>query len=213
MRKIKIMILLLLLVAAIAAVSFPRPVVAANWQVVKTITGSGSITTDEFHIDGSEWRIKWNYSPNSQEPSLTAFSFFVYPHGETTSYVGHVIEYGSANTSGTLDLHEGPRLFYIEILAANTPGYTLTIESDVDSVVSDSLLYAIIATVFAVPIIIIIVIVVALRKKRKRLSMPLPPPPQIPYLSFFSQGQGPKTPIGFKRRSLYFTSFYAIRSF
>jgi hypothetical protein len=185
MKKKTMMLLFTLMLIVLAAASFSTtPVKAANWQAVTTITGSGSKTSDEFRISGSEWRIKWTYIPNGQDPSLTAFSFFVYPHGETAVYVDRVIEYGASSTSGTLNIHEGPKLYYVEILTANTPSYTLTVEYDADSVVSDSMLAVIIFVAIGVPIILIIVIAVVVRKRVKKrkqslvsISFPPPPPP------------------------------------
>jgi hypothetical protein len=174
------------LAACLTAASLCPSVRAANWRPVTAFTGSASQTTAEFHIGGSEWRINWSYSPNGQDASLTAFSFFVFPHGETANYVDYVVQYGASNTSGTLNIHEGPKLYYLKILAANTPGYTITVEYDADSVVSDSLLAAIIAAVIIVPTVAIIIMAIFVRKKyRKRESpttsvQPPPPPPPPP---------------------------------
>ena len=181
MRKSNKALLCGLIVVMVAAI-FSIPVKAANWQPVTTVTGSGSQTSAEFHIKGSEWRISWTYTPNPQEPSLTVFSFFVYPHGETAAYVGNVIKYGSGETSGTLSIHEGPKLYYIEVLAGNTPGYSLSVEYDADSEVSDSLLVAIIAAVIIIPTILIVVMAVLVRKrvKNRKLAMLSPPPPPPP---------------------------------
>jgi hypothetical protein len=187
MQKKTIVLLFTLVLIMLAAASFSTiPVKAANWQTVTTITGSGSKTSDEFRISGSEWRIKWTYTPNGQEPSLTSFSFFVYPHGETAVYVDRVIEYGASSTSGTLNIHEGPKLYYVKILTANTPSYTLTVECDADSVVSDSLLAIIIVAAIGVPIILMIVIAVVVRKRVKKRkqslkSISIPPPPPPPF--------------------------------
>jgi len=155
-----------------------------NWKTVTTVTGSGSQTTAEFNISGSEWRMNWSYAPNWQQPSLTVFSFFVYSHGGNP--VDYVTRYGASNTSGTLNIHEGPKPYYITIEAANTPTYTIIVEYDADSAVSGSLLAAIIAAVFAIPTILIIIMVVALRRKYKKQkaaatqTVPPPPPPPPP---------------------------------
>ncbi len=107
MQKKTVPLILVTAVAVFLVLSFTLPAEAANWQQVTTISGSDSQTTSEFMVSGSEWRIRWSYTPDAQFPSLTAFSFFVYPHGETAAYVGHVVEYGSSETSGTLDFHDG----------------------------------------------------------------------------------------------------------
>jgi hypothetical protein len=182
MRKRTTAFILTIVALMFFAVFFSvMPVRAVNWQPVTTINGSGSQVSDEFRIGGSEWRIRWTYNTNVQDPSFTEFSFFVYPHGETANYVDYVY---ASDTSGTLNIHEGPKLYYVNILAANTPSYTLTVEYDADSVVSDSLLAVVIFVTIGVPIILIIVIAVVVRKrvKKRKLSaeIPLPPPPPPP---------------------------------
>jgi len=181
MQKKAIALLCTMMAASMIAASFLTPAKAMNWKTVTAIPGSGSQTTAEFRINGSEWRVNWSYTPNWQAPSLTVFSFFVYPHGEENAYVGHVIQYGAGNTSGTLNIHEGPGLYYIKIEAV-TQNYVLTVEYDADSVVSDSLFYAIIAAAIAIPTVIIVVMAVFVRKKHRmqRTMMPSSPPPPPP---------------------------------
>jgi hypothetical protein len=173
---------LALLTAMLVATSFAIIVEAANWQPTTSFTGSESQTTNEFMVNGNDWRITWTYTPNLQYPDLTAFSFFVYRHGETSEYVGHVIQYGSDQTSGTLSLHDGTGLHYIRIETANTQGYSLAVEYDAASVSSDSDIFLIVSLVLGIPIILSVVILVLVRKrvKRRRLlvnSFPPPPPP------------------------------------
>jgi hypothetical protein len=155
------------------------PVRAANWQPVTTISGSDSKISDEFQISGSEWRINWSYIPGSQVLSTSEFSFFIFPKDRTTPIADYVWATGVNKTSGTLNIHEGPRLYYVKILTVNTPGYTLTVEYDADSVVSDNLLAVVIFAAIGVPIILIIVIAVVVRKrvKKRKLLAGLPPPP------------------------------------
>ncbi len=179
MHKHKIKLAIALAVAFLFLVSFTAPAKAANWQPVTTITGTGSQTTNEFMVSGSEWRISWSFNPNNQFPSLTGFSFFVYRHGEDSQYLDKVIEFGDEQTSGILTL-QGTGLHYVTIEAANTQGYTLTIEHDSESNPSDTSLALIITLVIGIPIILIIIISIVIRKrvKGKRVSMQnLPPPP------------------------------------
>ena len=121
MQKRSAAFLCIMISAALIAASFPAPAKAVNWKTVTTVTGSGSQTTAEFNISGSEWRMNWSYAPNWQQPSLTVFSFFVYSHGGNP--VDYVTRYGASNTSGTLNIHEGPKPYYLTIEAANTPTY------------------------------------------------------------------------------------------
>jgi hypothetical protein len=164
--------------------SYPVFVQAADWQQIATITGSSSQISSEFMANGTEWRIRWSYVPNTQFPDLTAFSFFVYPHGATDAYVGHVIQYKGDVTSGVLDVNDGTGLHYVRIVAANTPSYTLIVEYNIESVTNDSFIFLIVGLALGIPIILIVIISVLVRKrvkKRKLLASRLfPPPPPLP---------------------------------
>ena len=181
-------VLCVLLLASFLAVFCSPSVKCADWRQVTRFTGSGTqqLDTVEFRINGSEWRIVWSYNPNSFSPSLTVFSFFIYRHSETTPMEEHVYESGADNTSGVLYVHEGPKLYYLQILTANTEGYTITVEYDKDSEVGTGLLIAIIALVIAIPVVIMVVIVYFTRKKYRKQkpsannTQPPPPPPPPP---------------------------------
>lgn len=180
MQRRTIVSILVLVILAVVAVSFSAPVKAANWQQVTTITGSESQTTSEFMVNGSEWRVRWSYVPDAGSPDLSVFSFFVYPHAETSIYVGHVIQYGSEQTSGTLNVNAGTGLHYIEVVAGNNRGYTLIVEYNTESVASGSFITLAVGIALGVPIVLIIIISILVRKrvkKRKLEMMPLPPPP------------------------------------
>jgi hypothetical protein len=182
MKKNKTSLAVALTAAFLIGVFFTPSAQAANWQPATTITGTGSQTTNEFMVSGDSWRISWSFTPNSQFPSLTLFSFFVYRHGEDAQYLDDVIESGSDQTSGVMQLH-GTGLHYVRIEAANTRGYTLTVEYDSDSTVSDSSLALIIALVLGVPIVLIIIMSVILRRKykgKRATAQTFPPPPPPP---------------------------------
>jgi hypothetical protein len=139
----------------------------------------------EFRINGSEWRITWSYNPNSIEPSLTEFSFFIFRHGDANPMQEHVYASGSTNTSSVLYIHQGPGLYYLKILTANTAGHAITVEYDKESEVSTGLLITIIALVISIPVIIMVIIVRFVRKKHPKkppftTNIPPPPPPPPP---------------------------------
>ena len=181
MQKKAVPLIFVIATAIFLVPSFTMPAEAANWQQVTTISGSKSQTSSEFMVNGSEWRIRWSYTPDTQFPDLTAFSFFVYPHAETSAYVGHIIEYGNDETSGTLNLNVGTGLHYVHIVAANTPGYTLTVEYNAESLASDSLIAIVVGLVLGVPIVLIVLISFLVRKRvKKRKLLSAPPPPPLP---------------------------------
>jgi hypothetical protein len=185
MRRYSMVMCVLLLAFSLVAFCSPS-VKCADWRQVTQFTGQGTqqLDTQEFHINGSEWRIVWNYAPNYLEPSMTVFSFFIYRHGETSPMADYVYASGAGNTNGTLYVHEGPRPYYLKILTANTGGHTITVEYDKDSEVGTGLLMAIIAAVIAIPAIIIIAVVYVTRKKYRKQKPPVgavqPPPPPPP---------------------------------
>jgi hypothetical protein len=182
MIKKAAVIVLVLFTASFVTISFSVPVRAANWQPVVTITGSGSQTTSEFMVNGSEWRVRWSYIPDAQAPDLSVFSFFVYPHAETAVYEGRVIQYGSEQTSGTLIPKSGTGLHYIQVVAGNNRGYTINVEYNTESVTSDSFIILVVGIALGIPIILIIIISILVRKrvKKRKNDLMLPPPPPPP---------------------------------
>jgi len=106
MRKQKIGLAIALTIIFLFLVSFTAPAKAANWQPVTTITGTGSQTTSEFMVSGTEWRISGSFSPNNQYPDLTGFTFFVYRHGEEAQYLDKVIEFGDDKPAASCHFKE-----------------------------------------------------------------------------------------------------------
>ena len=183
MRKTVIVLIVVLVTAACAVVSLSKPVKAASWQQVTVFSGSDSQTSSEFRVNGSEWRIRWSFSRNAQYPSLTAFSFFVYPHGETSLYKDYVSQSSGEENSGTLNL-TGTGLYYVQVLVANTPSYSLIVEYNTESVASDAEIVLIVLAAIAVPTILLVIIAIFVRKRAKRQKLPaaptMPPPPSPP---------------------------------
>jgi hypothetical protein len=182
MRKTTIVLILVLVTSAFVVISLSKPVKAANWQQVTVISGSNSQTSSEFMVNGSEWRIRWSFSRNVQYPSLTSFSFFVYPHGETSIYEEYVSQSSGEENSGTLNLH-GTGLHYVQVLVANTPSYSLIVEYDTETVASDAEIVLIVVAVIAVPTVLLVIIMIFVTKRikrQKRLSASVVPPPPPP---------------------------------
>jgi len=150
-------------------------VLAANWQTVKTFNGVGDQTTEYFKIDATEWRIKWSYTPKAGiAGDLAAFSMFIYPKGETNLYVDMLLKTGRNETSGTLNVHEGQKEYYLKIGAANVDSWTVTVEQDADTIPSGS---SGSSAALAAAIIIVIVAAVAVYIVRKRKAKKSPSTP------------------------------------
>jgi hypothetical protein len=156
MQKIYIAIITFSLLALVGVCS------AANWQTVTTITGSSDQTTDYFNVPKNEWRLTWSYTPDPSYPQYAVFGFYVYPKGEDAIYVDSVSANGNSQTSGTSYVHEGSKDYYIKILTANTPNYTIKIEYDTTAIPE----YSTIAIIITLALVSMSVI--AVRKKLKK---------------------------------------------
>lgn len=100
------------------------PLTKGEWNTIMTFTGSAYKTTELFHIPSETWRINWTYTGGS----LAVFGFYVYPEGETVSYVESLSAMGSSKSDVTY-IYEGQDNFYIELLAANIDPWTLTVQA------------------------------------------------------------------------------------
>ena len=102
--------------------SSPTPTHSATFNRI-VLTGSGDKNTPPFEVTTDEWIIDWSYDTDSKYPG---FSFFVYPRGETTSYVERISD-GDEETNGTTYIYADPGEYYIKVLAANLRSWKITI--------------------------------------------------------------------------------------
>lgn len=104
------------------------PLTKGEWNTIITFTGSTYKTTELFHIPSETWRINWTYTTGSS----AVFSFFVYPEGETMSFVESLSAMGSSKSDVTY-IYEGQDNFYVKLLAANIDPWTLTVQAFIPS--------------------------------------------------------------------------------
>ena len=95
-----------------------------TWHSVITFSGSEDKTTPPFTIKGDEWRVNWTVNSSSKYPRL---SVFVYPRGETVSYVSHW-SCSKAYYSDTQYIYEGSGDYYFDVCAANLDSWKLEVE-------------------------------------------------------------------------------------
>ena len=95
-----------------------------TWHSVITFSGSEDKTTPPFTIRGDEWRVNWTVNSSSKYPRL---SVFVYPRGETVSYVSHW-SCSKAYYSDTQYIYEGSGDYYFDVGAANLDSWKLEVE-------------------------------------------------------------------------------------
>jgi len=78
-------------------------------------TGSGDKDTGDFHISASQFTVSW--AVESDSPDSVILGIFIYPAGETVSYVGAASFYSVGSDSTVV--RAGPGDFWLSILAAN----------------------------------------------------------------------------------------------
>lgn len=93
------------------------------WREVTRFSGSAPMTTGPFYIPSTMWRIRWSYGTSE----YAYFGFFVFPLGETVSYVESVSSMTPSGSSVTY-IYNGPKNFYLKISAANIY-YTIIVEA------------------------------------------------------------------------------------
>ena len=127
---------LLLIFSATALANFNIAVATpVNWSEVVRFTGTGSQTynTTSFNIGHVEWRIRWSYIPHTTFPQWTVLGVITYPQGAYIP-IDVIAQMGATNTSGTSYIHGMVGTFYMTIAVANTEGYTIIVEQDLDSI-------------------------------------------------------------------------------
>ena len=89
-------------------------------ETVFTDSGSGPKTTEVFHIDDNEWKIKYSYEPTRDNHS---FSLWIYEEGEDEAFAQWFIP----GESGTLVVDRGPGDFYIDVKAFGIESWEIEI--------------------------------------------------------------------------------------
>lgn len=159
MKAVLLIALVISIIFAGSNVAFANP---ENWTEVTRFTGSGNeqYTTNYYTCGHVEWRIRWEYTPDSQYPEFAMFSVFTYPEGEDVMFIDTIMKSGGDDTSGASYIHNDAGTFYSTINVANTESYTIIIEQDVDSVPE--------ATTFGILILLIVSSSVGILAYRRR---------------------------------------------
>jgi hypothetical protein len=106
-----------------------------NWSEVARFTGSGTegYITEEFNCAHAEWRIRWNYTPNPEDPNSAVFSFITYPK-QGGLMISNISQFGASEINGTSYVHNRTGTFYSEVNVENTSSYEIIIEQDLDTI-------------------------------------------------------------------------------
>jgi hypothetical protein len=94
-------------------------------EEVNTTTGNGNKQSPVFNITGTSFRLVVESTATSEDPQFASVTIFVYPEGETVSYVTN-FSVGEGRDDSSI-VNAGPGEFYLDILAANAD-YTVTVE-------------------------------------------------------------------------------------
>lgn len=104
--------------------SLPEPQPEPQTFEPIVITGSGDKTSPPFSVTTDEWIIDWSFIPNPEYPELAVFGFFIYPRGETVSFVESV---SFADEEGSTYSYAGSGEYYLEVIAANIEGWEVVV--------------------------------------------------------------------------------------
>jgi len=116
-----VLILLVLIAAGSIALRQTQTLGQGEWKTIKTFTGIEGKDTEDFNVPANYWRIV--YTINAESEQYASFSFFVYPSGETKSFVASVTFMKSG--TDTTYVRVGPGSFWIRVLAANLRSWTI----------------------------------------------------------------------------------------
>ena len=100
------------------------------WHLVGSYnaTSSGERQTDDFHIQGSQFKIIWNETGCvSATKAVCGFSFSVYSEDAQSRIETLTAPISSSPQSGVKNVNAGPGFFYVYVLSYG-PGWNITIE-------------------------------------------------------------------------------------
>jgi hypothetical protein len=87
-----------------------------TWHRVTSFSGSDDKTTRPFTIKGDEWQIKYSVKTESGKTEYSTFGAYVYPRGETMSYVSS----WDCNEKSCIDtqyIYKGNGDYYIKVIS------------------------------------------------------------------------------------------------
>lgn len=107
------------------------PAPAASWHTVATFSGSADTNTNDFAIQGSKWRIDWNFSfppNNTSYCQQYGCNIAVQIFQDDSSYVDQFLEEGQQPANGIVYEYGKPTgNMYLHVIGGNV-SWTLTVE-------------------------------------------------------------------------------------
>ncbi len=90
------------------------PPPAKEYRQIQTFTGVGDKTTDTVTITGEKWAVAWQTIPTSGVEEYAIFGVFIYPEGETVSYIAYF-----DGLEGETVIYVGKGNYYFSVIVAN----------------------------------------------------------------------------------------------
>ena len=92
---------------------------SVTWHSIANYTGSGDKNTASFTTKGNKFKVVINASASS--PQYALMSFFAYPEGESTSYVGDgdMGTFSQSTQTDEFEVTARPGNYYLSVIAAN----------------------------------------------------------------------------------------------
>ncbi len=97
----------------------PATTTSVTWHSIANYTGSGDKNTASFTTKGNKFKVVINASASS--PQYAVMSFFAYPEGESTSYVGDgdMGTFSQSTQTDEFEVTASPGNYYLSVIAAN----------------------------------------------------------------------------------------------
>lgn len=112
----------------ITPVEEPAEIAPKQWIEVKSFTGSGDLTTENFYISSSNWRI--TASGSSDSPDMASISTYIYENGKNPNTDGSDAVFSiRGNGPETCYIRLGTGTFFLNIGSANT-NWTVKVEEE-----------------------------------------------------------------------------------
>jgi hypothetical protein len=132
---------------------------STSWSQVAQFSDLGDYQSDYFNCSHVLWRINWDYTPDPLNPTAAALLVTVFRQNVTMS-ITSAGNYGNVTTNGTSDVLE-QGTFYLTIHIANLDHYTVVVEQDLDSPVSEF------SSIFLLPFFTIAIVIAVMLARRQ----------------------------------------------
>lgn len=106
----------------------PTPLIVKSWHTITQFSGSGSKNTDQFTVQGTQWRITWTAYATKSYCLASGCSIYIYTYkpGDTI-YTDNMISEVSGSKTDTANFYNNGT-FYFKIINSNVDSWSITVE-------------------------------------------------------------------------------------